>query len=99
MLRYQNMFTQVQLRGPLEVGPALPPGSFDRTRGGFYSHLLGRIGAAQVGPIYLGKLGIASLVCAYLSFEIIGLNMFASVNWNPIQFVRQLPWLALEPPG
>ena len=24
--------------------------------------------------------------------------MLASVNWNPIQFVRQLPWLALEPP-
>ncbi len=25
--------------------------------------------------------------------------MLASVNWDPIQFVRQLPWLALEPPG
>ena len=24
--------------------------------------------------------------------------MLASVNWSPIQFVRQLPWLALEPP-
>ena len=24
--------------------------------------------------------------------------MWASVNWDPIQFVRQLPWLALEPP-
>ena len=24
--------------------------------------------------------------------------MWASVNWNPIEFVRQLPWLALEPP-
>jgi photosynthetic reaction center M subunit len=24
--------------------------------------------------------------------------MLASVNWNPIQFIRQLPWLALEPP-
>ena len=42
---------------------------------------------------------MASLVCAFLAFEIIGLNMLASVNWNPIQFVRQLPWLALEPPG
>ena len=40
-----------------------------------------------------------SLVFAFLAFEIIGLNMFASVNWDPIQFVRQLPWLALEPPG
>jgi photosynthetic reaction center M subunit len=25
--------------------------------------------------------------------------MWASVNWDPVQFVRQLPWLALEPPG
>ena len=25
--------------------------------------------------------------------------MWASVNWDPIQFVRQLPWLALEPPA
>ena len=24
--------------------------------------------------------------------------MWASVNWDPVQFVRQLPWLALEPP-
>ena len=25
--------------------------------------------------------------------------MWASVNWDPVQFVRQLPWLALEPPA
>ncbi len=99
MARYQNVFTQIQLRGPLEAGPKLPATSFDRVGGGAYNHLLGRIGAAQLGPIYLGKLGIASLIFAFLSFEIIGLNMFASVNWNPIQFVRLLPWLALEPPG
>jgi photosynthetic reaction center M subunit len=24
--------------------------------------------------------------------------MWASVNWDPVEFVRQLPWLALEPP-
>jgi photosynthetic reaction center M subunit len=34
-----------------------------------------------------------------LHFEIIGLNMLASVNWDPVQFVRQLFWLALEPPS
>ncbi|MEX7117092.1 hypothetical protein AB2C39_38190, partial [Pseudomonas aeruginosa] len=32
------------------------------------------------------------------AIEIIGLNMLASVNWSPIEFVRQLPWLSLEPP-
>jgi hypothetical protein len=61
-------------------------------------HLLGRIGDAQIGPIYLGWLGLASLICGFIAFEIIGLNMLASVNWDPIQFVRQLFWLALEPP-
>jgi len=25
--------------------------------------------------------------------------MWASVGWDPIQFIRQLPWLALEPPA
>ena len=99
MARYQNMFTQVQLVGPLEAGPMLRDTNTARIGKGGYNHLLGRIGAAQVGPIYLGTLGVASLVCAFLAFEIIGLNMLASVNWNPIQFVRQLPWLALEPPG
>jgi photosynthetic reaction center M subunit len=33
------------------------------------------------------------------AFEIIGLNMWASVGWDPVQFFKLLPWLALEPPG
>ena len=99
MARYQNMFTQVQLRGPLEAGPALRDATFQRLGKGSYNYWAGKIGAAQIGPIYLGTLGMASLTFAFLAFEIIGLNMFASVGWNPIQFVRQLPWLALEPPG
>jgi len=61
--------------------------------------LLGRIGNAQIGPIYLGSLGLASLILGTLAFNIIGFNMLASVNWNPIEFVRQLFWLALEPPA
>ncbi len=44
-------------------------------------------------PIYLGYLGTLSLVFGFIAFEIIGLNMFASVGWDPIQFVRQLFWL------
>lgn len=99
MARYQNMFTQVQLRGPLEAGPRLPPGSFPRVGTGTYNYWMGKLGAAQIGPIYLGRLGLASLICAFVAFEIIGLNMAASVNWDPVQFARQLPWLALEPPG
>ncbi|MFX7785091.1 hypothetical protein ABTJ92_22985, partial [Acinetobacter baumannii] len=77
----------------------LPPGSFDRSGVAGYSYLAGKIGNAQIGPIYLGGLGIASILVFFRAFEITGLNMLASVGWNPIQFVRQLFWLALEPPA
>ena len=99
MAAYQNIFTQVQLRAAPEIGPALAwP---DRSRDGkpWYSHLAGMVGNAQIGPIYLGTLGVVSLVCGFIAFEIIGLNMWASVNWDPVQFARQLFWLALEPPA
>ncbi|GAA0728249.1 photosynthetic reaction center subunit M [Sphingomonas japonica] len=99
MARYQNLFTQVQIRSLPELGPPLHGATFGRTGRGGFSYWLGKFGGAQLGPIYLGRLGIASLVCGFLAFEIVGLNMFASVGWDPVQFVRQLPWLALEPPG
>ncbi|HEX8416791.1 MAG TPA: photosynthetic reaction center subunit M [Methylobacterium sp.] len=97
MAYYQNIFSQVQVR------PVVPeygvPVDVDRRWGKpFNSYLIGLIGNSQVGPIYGGYLGILSLVCGLIAFEIIGLNMWASVNWDPVQFVRQLPWLALEPP-
>ena len=99
MAEYQNIFTQVQIRGPLYLGVALPGhGNRERIGSPFFNYWAGVIGDAQVGPVYLGFLGIASLLCGVLAFEIIGLNMWASVNWDPVQFVRQLPWLALEPP-
>jgi photosynthetic reaction center M subunit len=98
MAEYQNIFTRVQVHGPTHMGVPLPRGSWARTGKPFQSYLLGLFGDAQVGPIYLGFSGIASLVCGFIAIEIIGLNMWASVDWNPIQFIRQLPWLALEPP-
>jgi photosynthetic reaction center M subunit len=65
----------------------------------FFVYWLGKLGDAQVGPIYLGNLGILSAICFLIAFEIIGLNMWASVNWDLKEFIRQLPWLALEPPA
>ena len=99
MARYQNIFTQVQLRGAPEMGPALGAYDFPRLGEPGFSYWIGKIGNAQIGPIYLGGLGILSLMFGFLAFEIVGLNMWASVGWDPIQFARQLPWLALEPPG
>jgi photosynthetic reaction center M subunit len=98
MTAYQNLFTQVQIRGPIDRGTPLPHGDTRDGQGGF-SRLLGLVGNAQVGPIYLGFLGVASAACFLLAFEIVGLNMWASVGWDPVQFVRQLPWLSLQPPG
>jgi len=99
MAEYQNIFTQVQVRGPAEYGVPLPAGDEPRAGQPFFQYWIGKIGNAQIGPIYLGWLGVSSLICGFIAIEIIGLNMWASVNWDPIQFVRQLPWLALEPPG
>jgi photosynthetic reaction center M subunit len=100
MAEYQNIFTRVQVRGPTYPGvPIERPGVFRRDGTPYFSHLLGKFGDAQVGPFYLGATGVASLIFGFIAIEIIGLNMFAEVNWDPIQFVRQLPWLALEPPS
>jgi photosynthetic reaction center M subunit len=98
MAEYQNIFTQVQVRSAIYPGLPLPPGSWVRLGKGGFSYWFGKIGDAQLGPIYLGFTGLASLFCGFIAIEIMGLNMWASVNWDPIQFIRQLPWLALEPP-
>ena len=100
MADYQNLFTTVQATGPLHHGVPLGHGNSPRTgeTPGVF-HIFGRLGNAQLGPIYLGGLGVASLLCGLIAFVTIGFNMLASVNWNPIQFVKQLFWLALEPPA
>jgi photosynthetic reaction center M subunit len=98
MIEYQNIFTRVQVHGPADLGVPLQPGVWSRGKETRTVHLFGLLGDAQIGPIYLGWLGLASLLCGFIAIEIIGLNMWASVNWDPIQFVRQLFWLGLEPP-
>jgi len=99
MAEYQNIFTQVQVKGPAHLGVPLYRDQYGRTGKPFHLYLLGLIGDAQIGPIYLGLTGVASFICGFIAIEIIGLNMAASVNWRPDQFIKQLPWLALEPPA
>ncbi len=98
MADYHNIFHQVQVRGPVEFGVPARQEVWKRQGQPFFSYWLGKLGDAQVGPYYLGTTGLISIVCGIIAIEIIGLNMLASVNWNPIEFVRRLPWLALEPP-
>jgi photosynthetic reaction center M subunit len=98
MIEYQNIFTRVQVDAPAYPGVPIGADESERVGGSTHSYWAGKLGDAQIGPIYLGPLGLASLVCGVIAFEVIGLNMWASVNWDPIEFIRQLPWLALEPP-
>jgi photosynthetic reaction center M subunit len=98
-MQYQNLFTRVQAVGPTHEGVELGPQNSARDIQPFLVHLFGRLGNAQVGPFYLGTLGLISLVTGTLSINIMGFYMLASVGWDPIEFVRQLPWLALEPPS
>jgi photosynthetic reaction center M subunit len=100
MMEYQNLFTQTQVTGPVSHG--VPINAYDmreRTKPFGFSYLMGLIGNAQLGPIYLGRLGLASLMFGMAAFVMIGFNMLAQVDWNPIQFVRQLFWLSLDPPA
>jgi photosynthetic reaction center M subunit len=100
MARYQNIFTQVQLAHHPEMGVPLSPDEQDeRLKDTTFSYWMGKFGQAQIGPIYLGWLGLASLLFGFLAIEIIGLNMLASVNWDPVEFVRQFFWLTLDPPA
>jgi len=98
-VQYQNIFTRIQVRPPAAYpGVVQEPGDGEREGTPGFVHLFGRLGDAQVGPIYLGIMGLVSILFGTLAFVIIGLNMWASVNWDIIQFGRQLFWLALEPP-
>jgi photosynthetic reaction center M subunit len=98
---YQNIFTQVQVQGEPEMGMDLKENILggERTRGATFSNLLGWLGNAQLGPIYLGWAGLISLATGTLWFVIVGFNMLAQVGWSIPEFIRQLFWLALEPPG
>ena len=98
MATYQNIFTQIQVKAPPEMGIPLPAADEPRTNLTGYNYWLGKIGQAQLGPIYLGWLGMISLVFGFAAFMIIGLNFWAQAGWSPQTFMRELFWLSLDPP-
>ena len=100
MIEYQNIFTQVQVQGRPEWGMDNEENLLEeRTGAPGYSTLVGWLGNAQLGPIYLGSFGVVSLATGLLWFNIVGINMLAQVGWSIPEFIRQLFWLALEPPS
>ncbi len=99
MAMYQNIFNRVQVHATPDPGVPIDTGIWGRILTPRFNYWFGKFGEAQVGPSYLGTTGIASLICGFIAIEIIGLNMWASVNWDITEFIRLLPWLALEPPA
>ncbi|MEM1040211.1 MAG: photosynthetic reaction center subunit M [Pseudomonadota bacterium] len=98
MAMYQNLFTTTQVTTTPGMGVPLPAGEEERLGKGSLNYWIGKIGNAQLGPIYLGTLGVISLISFAIGFNIIGLNFWAQVDYDPVQFIRQLFWLSLDPP-
>ena len=99
MASFRSIYTQIQVHGPHDKGIPLDRNAFPRLLTPRLSAWLGKIGDPQVGPTYLGGYGIASLISGFIAIEIIGLNFWASVHWNPVAFIRGMAWHRLDPPG
>ena len=99
MAEYQNIFTQVQVRAAPEIGMVEGVDLSNRTRGASFSTLLGWIGNAQLGPIYLGTFGVISLATGLIWFMMIGGWYWDQAGYNPAVFMRDLFWFSLDPPA
>jgi len=99
MAEYQNIFTQVQVAGHPEMGMDTDANVADgRTKKAGFSRLLGIFGNAQLGPIYLGNLGVISLATGTIWFVMVGLSFWHQAGFSPGVFMRDLFFFALEPP-
>ena len=99
MAEYQNVFTQVQVSAAPEMGMVEGVDVGQRTKGASFSTLMGWIGNAQLGPIYLGTAGVVSIAAGLIWFEIIGFWFWRQAGYDPAVFLRDLFWLSLEPPA
>lgn len=100
MAEYQNIFTQVQVQGPAEMGMVADADTMrERTGTARFSSLLGWFGNAQLGPVHQGTFGMLAVIGFAAWFFIIGMNFWAQVDYSPGVFLRDLFWLSLEPPA
>ncbi|MCA3487643.1 MAG: photosynthetic reaction center subunit M [Rhodobacter sp.] len=99
MAEYQNIFTQVQVRAAPEMGLVEDVDLRNRTKGAGFSNLLGWFGNAQLGPIYLGTFGVISLATGAIWFMLVGASFWYQAGFNPGVFLRDLFYMALEPPA
>ncbi len=99
MAEYQNIFTQVQVRGAPEMGMTEGVELSNRTKGAGFSSLAGWLGNAQLGPVYLGTMGVISLASGLAWFFTVGAWYWYQAGFNPAVFLRDLFWFSLEPPA
>lgn len=99
MAEYQNIFTQVQVRAAPEMGLVEGVELENRTKSASFSNLLGWFGNAQLGPVYLGAMGVLSLAAGTIWFVMVGLWFWDQAGYNPAVFLRDLFWLSLDPPA
>jgi photosynthetic reaction center M subunit len=99
MAEYQNIFTQVQVRGAPEMGLVENVDMGNRTTGARFSNLLGWFGNAQLGPIYLGTFGVISVATGAIWFFLVGASFWYQAGFNPAVFLRDLFYMSLEPPA
>ena len=99
MAEYQNIFTQVQVQGPPEMGMVEDADLRERGKSASFSRFFGWFGNAQLGPYYVGWTTLVAFGTGAAWLFIVGFNMLSQVGWSIPQFIRQLFWLALEPPS
>jgi photosynthetic reaction center M subunit len=99
MAEYQNIFTQVQVRAAPEMGMTEGVELSNRSKGARFSTLAGWFGNAQLGPIYLGTMGVISLASGLAWFLTVGMWFWHQAGYNPAVFLRDLFWFSLEPPA
>jgi photosynthetic reaction center M subunit len=99
MAEYQNIFTQVQVRAAPEMGMLEDVDLSNRTKSASFSNLMGWIGNAQLGPVYLGAMGVLSLAAGAVWFVMVGMWFWYQAGFNPAVFMRDLFWLSLDPPA
>ncbi len=99
MAEYQNIFTQVQVRAAPEMGMVEGVELENRTKSASFSSLMGWLGNAQLGPIYLGTMGVISLATGVIWFVMVGMWFWDQAGYNPAVFMRDLFWLSLDPPA
>ena len=99
MAEYQNIFTQVQVQAAPEMGMVEGVELSNRTKSASFSTLAGWFGNAQLGPVYLGTMGVISLMSGAVWFMLCGAWFWYQAGFNPAVFLRDLFWFSLEPPS